>query len=93
EPKIKCYLEVVVPVGTAAGEDVDAARIAAVGRLDALRADIKAAAGLCRLARSFPPLPLLAIVRDDRVVDRPLAGPFRHELPPRGTPPLPRDSS
>jgi phosphomannomutase len=64
EPKIKCYLEVVVPVEpeTAAGQDtpagsdptstdahrdaVDAARIAASGRLDALRNDIKAAAGL-----------------------------------------------
>jgi phosphomannomutase len=66
EPKIKCYLEVVVPVepeaapGTPAGtgvtststsadghrDAVDAARIAASGRLDALRNDIKAAAGL-----------------------------------------------
>ena len=64
EPKIKCYLEVVVPVepeaaagpDTPAGTDpdsadahldaVDAARIAASGRLDALRNDIKAAAGL-----------------------------------------------
>jgi phosphomannomutase len=58
EPKVKCYLEVVVPVeqpapgadGTAdpdAQRDaVDAARIAATGRLDALRNDIKAAAGL-----------------------------------------------
>ena len=43
EPKVKCYLEVVVPVGD---EDVDAARIAAVGRLDAIAADVKAAAGL-----------------------------------------------
>jgi phosphomannomutase len=42
EPKIKCYLEVVVP----ASEDVDAARIVAVGRLDALRSDIARAAGL-----------------------------------------------
>ncbi|MBD8868678.1 phospho-sugar mutase [Nocardioides donggukensis] len=44
EPKIKCYLEVVVPVDPQDG--VDAARIAAVGRLDALRHDVKAAAGL-----------------------------------------------
>ena len=45
EPKIKCYLEVVVPVDT--DEDgVDAARISAAGRLDAIRSDLKAAAGL-----------------------------------------------
>jgi len=44
EPKVKCYLEVVVPVAPEDG--VDAARIAAVGRLDALRDDIKHAAGL-----------------------------------------------
>lgn len=44
EPKIKCYLEVVVPV--APGLGVDAARIAAAGRLDALRHDIRVAAGL-----------------------------------------------
>jgi len=43
EPKIKCYLEIVVPV--AAG-GVDAARIAAAGRLDAIRTDLAAAAGL-----------------------------------------------
>ncbi len=43
EPKIKCYLEVVVPVDPADG--VDAARIAAAGRLDAIGSDIKAAAG------------------------------------------------
>jgi phosphomannomutase len=43
EPKIKCYLEVVVPVSDA---DVDAARIVAVGRLDALRSDVARAAGL-----------------------------------------------
>jgi phosphomannomutase len=43
EPKIKCYLEVVVPVSH---DDVDAARIVAVGRLDALRSDIARAAGL-----------------------------------------------
>ncbi|RYP86226.1 phospho-sugar mutase [Nocardioides guangzhouensis] len=58
EPKVKCYLEVVVPVehpapgpdGTvdpdAQRDAVDAARIAASGRLDALRNDIKAAAGI-----------------------------------------------
>jgi phosphomannomutase len=44
EPKIKCYLEVVVPVD--AEDGVDAARIAAVGRLDAIRADLAHAAGL-----------------------------------------------
>ena len=43
EPKIKCYLEVVVPV---AGRDVAAARARATDRLAALRADIAAAAGL-----------------------------------------------
>ena len=43
EPKIKCYLEVVVPVGEGG---VDAARIQAAGRLDALGSSIKAAAGL-----------------------------------------------
>jgi phosphomannomutase len=52
EPKIKCYLEVVVPVddpSTGSGQaegDVDAARISAVGRLDAIRGDLQAAAGL-----------------------------------------------
>jgi phosphomannomutase len=44
EPKIKCYLEVVVPVNPEDG--VDAARISAAGRLDALGADILTAAGL-----------------------------------------------
>ena len=44
EPKIKCYLEVVIPVDPDDG--VDAARIAAAGRLDAIGSDIKAAAGL-----------------------------------------------
>ena len=46
EPKVKCYLEVVVPVE--AGEDgaVDAARIVAVQRLDAIRHDLAEAAGL-----------------------------------------------
>ena len=49
EPKIKCYLEVVVPVERATEEsadEVDAARISAVGRLDAIRGDLQAAAGL-----------------------------------------------
>lgn len=44
EPKLKCYLEVVVPVEPDGG--VDAARIAAAGRLDALRDDIRSAAGI-----------------------------------------------
>ncbi|MEP9361813.1 phospho-sugar mutase [Nocardioides sp. CN2-186] len=44
EPKLKCYLEVVVPVDVEAG--VDAARISAAGRLDALRDGIKHAAGI-----------------------------------------------
>ncbi len=51
EPKLKCYLEVVVPVEPAVepgggSDDVDAARISAAGRLDAIRADLTAAAGL-----------------------------------------------
>ncbi|HEX3932558.1 MAG TPA: phospho-sugar mutase [Nocardioides sp.] len=41
EPKLKCYLEVVVPVDAEAG--VDAARISAAARLDALRDDIRTA--------------------------------------------------
>src|SRR3954453_3940805 len=45
EPKIKCYLEVVVPVSDGDG-GVDAARIAAAGRLDAIRSDVQKAAGL-----------------------------------------------
>jgi phosphomannomutase len=44
EPKLKCYLEVVIPVHPDDG--VDAARIAAAGRLDALRTGIRAAAGI-----------------------------------------------
>jgi phosphomannomutase len=44
EPKLKCYLEVVVPVSPDDG--VDAARISAAGRLDALRDGIKKAAGI-----------------------------------------------
>jgi phosphomannomutase len=43
EPKLKAYLEVVIPVE---GADVDAARISAVGRLDAIRADLARAAGV-----------------------------------------------
>ena len=39
EPKLKCYLEVVVPVHPDDG--VDAARIAAAGRLDAIKGDVK----------------------------------------------------
>ena len=47
EPKLKCYLEVVVPVDPDGPDNgVDAARIAAAGRLDALRDDIRAAAGI-----------------------------------------------
>jgi phosphomannomutase len=46
EPKIKCYLEVVVPVGADADGGVDAARVSAAGRLDAIRADLARAAGL-----------------------------------------------
>ncbi len=44
EPKIKCYLEVVIPVEPSGG--VPAARIVAAGRLDAIGSDIRAAAGL-----------------------------------------------
>ncbi|MGZ8744936.1 MAG: phospho-sugar mutase [Nocardioides sp.] len=44
EPKIKCYLEVVVHVHPDDG--VAAARISAVGRLDALGRDIRVAAGI-----------------------------------------------
>lgn len=44
EPKLKCYLEVVVPVGE--GGDVAAARIAGAGRLDAIKADLREALGL-----------------------------------------------
>ena len=46
EPKLKAYLEVVVPVEAGEEGGVDAARISAAGRLDALRADISAAAGI-----------------------------------------------
>ncbi|MFC6284975.1 phospho-sugar mutase [Nocardioides sp. GCM10027113] len=44
EPKLKCYLEVVIPVNPEDG--VEAARIAAAGRLDALGRDIRTAAGI-----------------------------------------------
>jgi phosphomannomutase len=44
EPKLKCYLEVVVPVNPEDG--VDAARIHAAGRLDALRDGVRRAAGI-----------------------------------------------
>jgi phosphomannomutase len=43
EPKLKCYFEVVIAVH---GGDVDAARIGAAGRLDAIRHDLTRAAGL-----------------------------------------------
>ncbi len=46
EPKIKCYLEVVIPVDDSGDGAADAARIAAVGRLDAIRSDLAQAAGL-----------------------------------------------
>ena len=46
EPKLKCYLEVVVPVDGEEPDGVDAARISAAGRLDAIRGDLAAAAGL-----------------------------------------------
>ncbi|MGZ5405292.1 MAG: phospho-sugar mutase, partial [Nocardioides sp.] len=46
EPKLKCYFEVVVPVEAGADGGVDAARISAAGRLDALRSDIRSAAGI-----------------------------------------------
>jgi phosphomannomutase len=40
EPKVKCYLEVVIAVEG----DVDAARISAAGRLDAIKADLRGVA-------------------------------------------------
>jgi phosphomannomutase len=43
EPKLKCYLEVVIPV---AGEDVAAARAQAAGELAAIKADLATAAGI-----------------------------------------------
>jgi phosphomannomutase len=45
EPKVKCYLEVVIGVEDGP-EGVDAARISAAGRLDAIRGDLQSAAGL-----------------------------------------------
>jgi phosphomannomutase len=46
EPKIKCYLEVVVPVSGSGADAVVAARSVARERLDAIRSDLSAAAGL-----------------------------------------------
>jgi phosphomannomutase len=50
EPKLKCYLEVVVEVGSSRDADrtaaVEAARIAAAGRLDAIKADLSVALGI-----------------------------------------------
>jgi phosphomannomutase len=47
EPKLKGYLEVVVPVdGSDDAGGVDAARISAAGRLDAIRDDLSHALGL-----------------------------------------------
>jgi phosphomannomutase len=46
EPKVKCYLEVVVPVDATDEGGVSAARIAAAGRLDAVRHDVAEALGL-----------------------------------------------
>ncbi len=46
EPKLKCYLEVVVPVEADEPGGVDAARIAGGGRLDAIRTDLSQALGL-----------------------------------------------
>jgi phosphomannomutase len=46
EPKLKCYLEVVLPVDDPGDGAVDAARIAAAGRLDAIRSDLATAAGI-----------------------------------------------
>jgi phosphomannomutase len=42
EPKLKCYLEVVVPVG----DDIAAARSAAADRLAAIKEDLRAALGI-----------------------------------------------
>jgi phosphomannomutase len=50
EPKLKCYLEVVVEVESSPGTErtaaVAAARIAGAGRLDAIKADLSAALGI-----------------------------------------------
>ena len=45
EPKLKAYLEVVIPVSENDG-GVDAARISAAGRLDAITQDLRHALGL-----------------------------------------------
>lgn len=45
EPKLKCYLEVVIPAAAAAG-DLPAARAAAAARLAAIRIGLTSAAGL-----------------------------------------------
>ncbi len=50
EPKLKAYLEVVVPVEPGVEDGVEAARIGAAGRLDAIRGDLAASLGLERLA-------------------------------------------
>jgi len=44
EPKLKCYLEVVVPVGDSA--ELTGARERAAGVLEQLKADLKQATGL-----------------------------------------------
>ncbi|MBD3914204.1 phospho-sugar mutase [Nocardioides hwasunensis] len=45
EPKVKCYLEVVIPVDADPDQGgVDAARISAAGRLDAIKADLRSTA-------------------------------------------------
>ena len=47
EPKLKCYLEVVVPLAPdASGDQVTAARATARSRLDAVAADVRPALGL-----------------------------------------------
>jgi phosphomannomutase len=46
EPKVKCYLEAVVPVDRDEPDGVTAARIVAAGRLDAIRHDLAGALGL-----------------------------------------------
>jgi phosphomannomutase len=47
EPKLKCYLEVVVPLAPDASDDqVTAARATARSRLDAVAADMRPALGL-----------------------------------------------
>ncbi len=46
EPKLKCYLEAVVPVTEQTEDGLGAARIVAAQRLDAIRVDLAAAVGL-----------------------------------------------